>query len=393
MEKKGLFLVLISAILVINFANQERSRNLQWGGKIVEENGSRIIKNPEEPLYGEITLDLEKELSIGKDDENFYFFRYVDVKIDSDGNILILDTGNDRIQKFDENGAYLQTIGRPGQGPGEFFDPSWMYLDSTDNIYVKDKMQVDIFGKNGKFRTTYTLPCNIVSFCITSKGNVLARTFFRKEHCIHVLNSEWNVINTVVSFPWVTNAVLNNPYRPDLWFCPINDELSVYGYPSMYKLSVVNSSGEIVYFIEKEERLKEKSLVKKEKEKLIDYHQELDKARGKDAKHRTRSYIETFLAFSEKKASYDRIFSDDKSRIYVRQVDTIYTEEEGAEYDMFSKDGYYIYRVKIPLKINYGPWGMIKNGYLYDVVEDSETFNKIVIKYKIRNWDQIKEGN
>ena len=42
---------------------------------------------------------------------------------DKDGNIYILDTGNTRIQKFGPDGEYLATIGRKGQGPGEFIMP------------------------------------------------------------------------------------------------------------------------------------------------------------------------------------------------------------------------------------------------------------------------------
>ncbi len=37
----------------------------QWKGKIEDEEGIKIIRNPTDPLYGEIEFDLEEDLSIG----------------------------------------------------------------------------------------------------------------------------------------------------------------------------------------------------------------------------------------------------------------------------------------------------------------------------------------
>ena len=129
----SIVLFLSAFIMVISFGGQKP----QWKGKIEIENGIKVIKNPRDPLYGEIEFDLEEDLSIGnEEDENYVFYRGVGIEVDSDGNIFILDGGNYRIQKFDKDGNYLQTIGRKGQGPGEFQRPIGLYLDSKGNIYV-----------------------------------------------------------------------------------------------------------------------------------------------------------------------------------------------------------------------------------------------------------------
>ena len=52
-----------------------------------------------------------------------------DVAVDKAGNIYILDSGNARIQKFGPDGKYLATIGRKGQGPGEFILPDGLDID------------------------------------------------------------------------------------------------------------------------------------------------------------------------------------------------------------------------------------------------------------------------
>jgi len=148
----------------------------KWKGKIEFENGVKVIKNPSEPLYGEITYELEEDLSIGnEDDENYMFYRTVRIAVDAEENILVSDSGNCRIQKYDKNGNYLQTIGGKGQGPGEFEESWGIHLDSEDNIYVGDSRRhnINVFGKTGEFKRVIRLPSFTFNFGATKEENVL----------------------------------------------------------------------------------------------------------------------------------------------------------------------------------------------------------------------------
>jgi len=87
------------------------------------------------------------------------------------------------------------------------------------------------------------------------------------------------------------------------------------------------------------------------------------------------------------------IFSDTESRIYVQQNKTeggirgygpIDTTEK--EVDIFSPDGYYLYRSSLPRNTS-----IIKNGYLYTRELDEEEGMEYVKRYRIKNWDQIRE--
>jgi len=49
------------------------------------------------------------------------FYEPQDIEIGKNGLIYILDSGNNRIHVFDNSGKYIRTIGKKGQGPGEFF--------------------------------------------------------------------------------------------------------------------------------------------------------------------------------------------------------------------------------------------------------------------------------
>ncbi len=70
-------------------------------------------------------IELVEDLVIGPrgDDTNYTFYRPRGLTVDGEGRIYVLDTGNHRIQVFNEEGRYLRTIGHEGEGPGEFQSP------------------------------------------------------------------------------------------------------------------------------------------------------------------------------------------------------------------------------------------------------------------------------
>ena len=65
-----------------------QKQKIGWQGSVEEENGIRVVKNPAEPLYGELIIELEEDLSIGSvEDENTMFYRIGSMDVDSQGNI------------------------------------------------------------------------------------------------------------------------------------------------------------------------------------------------------------------------------------------------------------------------------------------------------------------
>ena len=68
-------------------------------------------------------LELVEELVVGDAEGDFdYMFgrRPPRIAVATDGRIAVLDGGNYRVQVYDADGAFLATMGRQGQGPGEF---------------------------------------------------------------------------------------------------------------------------------------------------------------------------------------------------------------------------------------------------------------------------------
>jgi DNA-binding beta-propeller fold protein YncE len=76
-----------------------------------------------------------------------YFSRPKGVAVDSDGNIYVVDAMFDNVQVFNASGKLLMDFGRPGNSYGEFWLPSGIYIDKNDYIYVADSYnhRVQIF--------------------------------------------------------------------------------------------------------------------------------------------------------------------------------------------------------------------------------------------------------
>jgi DNA-binding beta-propeller fold protein YncE len=67
--------------------------------------------------------------------------------------LYVSDTKNNMVRVFDKNGNQLFTIGKRGQGDGEFNMPSYLAVDRNGRLYVVDSFnfRVQIFDTEGKF--------------------------------------------------------------------------------------------------------------------------------------------------------------------------------------------------------------------------------------------------
>lgn len=58
----------------------------------------------------------------------------------STGAVYVADYANNRVQKFDADGAYILTVGNgSGSGDGQFFSPWGVGVDAAGNVYVADR--------------------------------------------------------------------------------------------------------------------------------------------------------------------------------------------------------------------------------------------------------------
>ncbi len=86
---------------------------------------------------------------------NGQFKRPCAIAIDPSGILWVADADNNRIQKFNEKGEFLKVIGGTASGSGnaQFNKPEGIATDSKGNVYVADTFnsRIQILNSNGEF--------------------------------------------------------------------------------------------------------------------------------------------------------------------------------------------------------------------------------------------------
>jgi len=377
-------LILITLILTFNLS-----------GNVELKNNIETIKNPNKPALGEISFKLKLDLSISG--KKFDFYEINMIAIDNKENIYALDQGNCCIFKFNKNGKYIMKIGRKGQGPGEFTYPSCIFIDDYQNIYVSDyNRRIHIFDKNGRFLKNIPLKYSIFDFFIDSENNIIAvsriATKAGPEKAILKFNDKGEKIKEIAKFSDVKPAirksdkgtpfVLTVYHRYNYWpyLYPLGEGEFVYAYPKEYKIFIMNTDGDLKLIIEKEEV--PQPINRKEKNFIIKRIENRLKRRGRKF---PRKMIEEACQFPRYRPFFKNILADDKGRIYVQKMKSVIDKSKEVEFDIFSKDGHYLYKTKFPFTPE-----IIRKGYVFNIYSSDETSETKIERYKIKNWSEIK---
>jgi DNA-binding beta-propeller fold protein YncE len=82
------------------------------------------------------------------------------IAIAPNGDVLVVDTGNFRIQRFSADGKLLRSFGQAGDTPGAFARPKGIAVDRSGNVYVSDAafQNVQIFGADDQLRMAFGQP-------------------------------------------------------------------------------------------------------------------------------------------------------------------------------------------------------------------------------------------
>jgi YD repeat-containing protein len=89
---------------------------------------------------------------------NGQFVELAGMAEDATGEVLAVDSGNDRVQEFSPEGGYLSSFGSKGTGDAQFEQPSGIAVNkSTGNVYVTDSTndRVQELSSSGAFIRTW----------------------------------------------------------------------------------------------------------------------------------------------------------------------------------------------------------------------------------------------
>lgn len=81
--------------------------------------------------------------------------------LDGERNLYVCDGGNARVQVFDDTLAFVRQWGTPGNGAGQFRNPSSVAVDAA-TVYVSDTERFDVqgFDRNGTVQVGWGTPRN-----------------------------------------------------------------------------------------------------------------------------------------------------------------------------------------------------------------------------------------
>lgn len=138
----------------------------------------KVVKNPNAKWGENSKIKIKHVRNIGSlddTDDNFLFYMPSDVIEDGIGNLYVVDTGNHRIQKFDRNLNHIATIGREGQGPGEFKRPNSLVILNDGNLFVSDQgnYRFQTLNPKGKNQTTVNMERGTNDIWLTSDNELV----------------------------------------------------------------------------------------------------------------------------------------------------------------------------------------------------------------------------
>ena len=178
------------------------------------------------------------------------------IAVAPDGSVLVADTWNHRIQKFDANGKFLAEWGYFGQAeqPDAFWGPRDVVVDNEGKVYVTDtgNKRVVIFDLKGNYITQFGtagmergMLDEPVGIAVDKEGNVfVADTWNQRVQVfkpdstgtLYVASLEWEVAG------WYGQSTDNKPYLA------IDNQANVYvGDPEGYRILVFDSNGAFKY--------------------------------------------------------------------------------------------------------------------------------------------------
>jgi 6-bladed beta-propeller len=247
----------------------------------------RIVNNPKEPVLPpgqRKKIVFREELTIGQaeGDENYLFEKNIQCAADEKGAIYVVNWDRKRIQKYDAVGKYLLTIGRLGQGPGEFQNIWAPEFDGKGRIYATDIVakRVQFFDKeSGRYAdaiktglqagAVYLLPNGMYFSSIMGNpeeaaGGVTYSTVYGIFNKDFKLRTELHREKLQMRAPtdrsdrakMLAGIMSDTAFKPVLYPVVTRDGRIIIAYPAAYEIKIFGDDGAAKLIIRKDDRPK-----------------------------------------------------------------------------------------------------------------------------------------
>ncbi len=371
--------ITFSLLILLNACGEQRA---QGQGIIEDPDGITVVKNPREPLNPELKIIFEEDLTIGakEGDENCMFGSRVLVNTDDESNIYVTDQDRKTAKKYDSNGSFLLSFGRPGQGPGEFQDMSEVRFDAEGNIYLNDVtcQRISYLSKKGNYLKGIRVPMLFERVVMNSKGFFIARSADNVElgkgkkwdYFYGLFDENFNLITEFLRQPQESNALSKSSspaqvladylsgiaFQPNVNYALDKDDLLYFGYAQAYEIKVYSPQGALLKIIQRDYEPLKIAVGDKE---FFEQNQS-ERLRNKIPPGEEKKVFE-LVKYPKHKPAYERFVLMENGWIFV-VVDSV---RDGSKLiDIFNKDGEYLARFETDISTD---WLSFNNGKAYSV--------------------------
>ncbi len=382
MIKKNLVLIICFLFIASSFPSpiQKKALDSQKTFRFETQNGIRTVINSGTPLFGKLTLELEKEFEIDaeKNDEIDYE-RFRDLILNQNGDIYVLchkpSSYHSVIYVFKKTGELKQSISLYKEMSKEIQPIAIISNQETNDFYVYEQSQeyLSAFDRTGNFKDKMKLPDDLES-CVHLQDSEFLGVFreLRESEYYHFLSRfrfQGDVSPPLMEAPYTIYyqkkgkisyvGFLDCAFR--IILAKRGSNSYVAGYSKKYQLDVFNKKDQPQLRI-----ICEKPIPQFTKRELLSLRAQLSQD------HKPFFYL--FL-------------TDEQNRIFVVRDDVRDADLNTWECDVFGKKGVYLYHTEIPARTK-----VIKNGSLLALSRNSESRSTRLIQYRVLNWEDIKES-
>lgn len=113
----------------------------------------RVSAFPATPEFTSLSESPSNTFQGGKGTGKGQFDSPTGIAVDGSGNVLVADTNNGRIEKFEPSGVFITTLGAKGTGYGQLGAPNGLAIDQAGNLYIADALKhcVEKLSPDGTF--------------------------------------------------------------------------------------------------------------------------------------------------------------------------------------------------------------------------------------------------
>ena len=316
-----------------------------------------------------VSVKLEKELILGeRPGEKEPLFQSIrSFRVDNQGNIFVLDSRAPRLIKFGPDGSILFSIGRKGQGPGEFMVPTMMELGKQNSVLVYDlgNRRLEYFSADTgvllEEKSTARLG-RLFRVDDDSQGFFFGTLNFPEPgQTVQIVSKYSPSLEPIKDFFRVENKQLENevrPYAPRPLFRVLSDDRLLVANDADYKFYWYDAKGGLLRTVQTDYR--PVAFTASDRERYL-------KAFTEDGGPLPKDQV---FVFPDKYPPIEHLITDDRDNIFVRTYDA---DGEGRHYyEMFGQDGKPVGRFALGFTVS-----CVVGDRMYSLERDEGGFDRI----------------